>query len=179
MTAPIRPGGADDLPPGRMLAADRYRLGDRLGRGGMGAVYTARDLQIGRDVAVKRLHAGAVTDHNLQRFMREACIQGRLEHPAIVPVHELGVDADGVPFFVMKKLAGTTLARLIADGAPGTRGRMLRAFAEVCLAVELAHTRGFLHRDLKPENIVLGDFGEVYVIDWGVAKAIGSHDEGG
>src|SRR5262245_39258066 len=115
MTEPVRAGAADDLPPGRMLAADRYRLGERLGRGGMGAVYVARDLQIGRDVAVKRLRPRAVTDHNLQRFMREACIQGRLEHPAIVPVHELSVDEDGVPFFVMKKLAGTTLTKLIAD----------------------------------------------------------------
>jgi serine/threonine-protein kinase len=138
----------------------------------MGEVLTAHDTQIGREVAIKRMLAKDPSDAGLERFMREARIQGRLDHPAIVPVHELGHDADGHPFFAMKKLSGTTLAKIL--GTPeASREKLLRAFADVCLAVAFAHTRGVIHRDLKPSNIVLGDFGEVYVLDWGVAKLFG------
>ena len=157
-----------------MLSAERYDLGNPIGRGGMGEIFGARDKLIGRDVAIKRLR-GEAPDRALERFMREACIQGRLEHPAIVPVHDLGVDADGVPYFVMKKLSGTTLAHVIAKPDPTkySRQRLLRAFVDVCYAIELAHTRGCIHRDLKPANIVLGELGEVYVLDWGIAKVTG------
>ena len=168
----------------------RYVLGEMLGRGGMGEVLEAYDEQIGRDVAVKRLRTDAPSEKQIARFMREARIQGRLEHPAIVPVHELAIGADGKPYFAMKKLTGTTLSDILkamtrpADGARDSttvlgrypRQRLLRAIADVCLAVELAHTRGFIHRDLKPENIVLGEFGETYVLDWGVAKVTGEDD---
>jgi hypothetical protein len=159
-----------------MLSNERYEIGDAIGRGGMGEVLGARDKLIGRDVAIKRLRGLDIPDTRLTRFMREACIQGRLDHPAIVPVHELGVDRSGMPYFVMKKLSGTTLARIIArpDPVKHSRQRLLRAFVEICLAVEFAHTRGYLHRDLKPDNIVLGEFGEVYVIDWGIAKILGA-----
>src|SRR5205814_5742706 len=139
-----------------------------LGRGGMGEVLGATDEMIGREVAIKRMLRKHASDRAMARFFREATIQGRLDHPAIVPVHEIGVDPDGRPFFVMKKLAGKSMAALIEDST--ARNRLLRAFADVCLAIELAHTRGVVHRDLKPENILLGEFGEVYVIDWGVAK---------
>src|SRR5580693_3340565 len=116
--------------------------------------------------------------------MREALIQGRLEHPAVVPVHELWHDDAGQPFFVMKQLAGTTLADVLAYLETGEvyitrrfpRQRLLRAFVDVCLAVEFAHTRGVVHRDLKPANIMLGDFGEVYVLDWGIAKVVNALD---
>jgi serine/threonine-protein kinase len=157
-----------------LLSAERYTLGDVIGRGGMGEVYSARDRLMGREVAIKRLR-GEYPDRALDRFMREACIQGRLEHPAIVPVHDLGVDADGVPFFVMKRLAGTTLTQILAKPDPQkhSRQRLLRAFVDVCYAMELAHSRGCVHRDLKPSNIVLGELGEVYVIDWGIAKVAG------
>jgi serine/threonine-protein kinase len=163
----------------RPILAGRYRLARRIGKGGMGEVMAARDEQVGRDVAIKRMRAAAPSERAIQRFLREASIQGRLEHPAIVPVHEIGRDADGLPFFVMKKLTGTTLGKVLAD--PEQRAsfplqRVLRAFAEVCLAVELAHVRGIVHRDLKPENILLGDFGEVYILDWGVAKLVGEDD---
>ncbi len=166
-------------PAPRAILAGRYRLGRRIGKGGMGEVMAARDEQVGRDVAIKRMRAAAPSERAIQRFLREASIQGRLEHPAIVPVHEIGRDGDGLPFFVMKKLTGTTLGKAIAD--PEQRAsfplqRVLRAFAEVCLAIELAHVRGIVHRDLKPENILLGDFGEVYILDWGVAKLIGEDD---
>ncbi len=155
--------------------SDRYELGDAIGRGGMGEVIAARDRQIGREVAIKLMQAKAPSTRAIARFIREAQIQGRLDHPAIVPVHELGRDFDGRPFFAMKKLAGTTLADLLSTEP---RPRLLRAFVDVCLAVEFAHTRGFIHRDLKPENIMLGDFGEVYVLDWGVAKVVGEPEGG-
>ncbi len=169
-------------PSSRPMLAGRYRLGRRIGKGGMGEVMAARDEQVGRDVAIKRMRAAAPNERAIQRFLREASIQGRLEHPTIVPVHEIGRDADGLPFFVMKKLTGTTLGKIIGDPVERERvglQRILRAFVEVCLAVEFAHVRGIVHRDLKPENILLGDFGEVYILDWGVAKLIGEDDEFG
>ena len=160
----------DTLPSGPTSGATQgpagYRLGELLGRGGMGEVVLATDERIGRDVALKRMRA----DADGRRFLREARIQARLDHPAIVPVHELGTDADGRPYFTMKRLTGVTLAARIADGQLGQH-RLLRAFVEVCNAISLAHARGVIHRDLKPANIMLGDYGAVYVIDWGVAFA--------
>jgi hypothetical protein len=166
----------------RPILGGRYRLARRIGKGGMGEVIGARDEQVGRDVAIKRMRAAAPSERAIQRFLREASIQGRLEHPAIVPVHEIGRDSDGLPFFVMKKLTGTTLGKIVADPAARARfglQRILRAFAEVCLAVELAHVRGIVHRDLKPDNILLGDFGEVYILDWGIAKVLGEGEDDG
>jgi eukaryotic-like serine/threonine-protein kinase len=162
----------------RRITGDRYRIGDCIGRGGMGEVLAARDEQIGREVAIKRIRDEAPSERAVTRFVREARIQGRLEHPAIPPVHELGRDVDGLPYFAMKKLAGTTLASILRAPKPSFgRQRLLRAFAEICLAVEFAHVHGVIHRDLKPENVMLGDFGEVYVLDWGVAKVVGESDE--
>jgi len=155
---------------------DRYQLGAQIGRGGMGEILAARDVQIGRDVAIKRLRRDRMSKQSIARFLREARIQGRLDHPAIPPVHELAYDASGQPFFAMKKLAGTTLAAILRTPElrqKFSRQRLLRAFADACLAIEFAHTRGVLHRDLKPSNILLGDFGEVYVLDWGVARIAG------
>jgi eukaryotic-like serine/threonine-protein kinase len=154
------------------LDGDRYRARAAIGRGGMGEVTAAYDHTIGREVAIKRIHAAQPNDRQISRFIREAQIQGRLDHPAIVPVYDLGHDASGMPFFVMKKLAGTTLLR-----GKHSRLQLLRAFVDVCLAVEFAHVRGVIHRDLKPDNIVLGEFGEVYVLDWGVAKVAGTSEE--
>jgi serine/threonine protein kinase len=154
------------------LDGDRYRARAAIGRGGMGEVTAAYDHTIGREVAIKRIHAAEPNDRQISRFIREAQIQGRLDHPAIVPVYDLGRDASGMPFFVMKKLAGTTLLR-----GKHSRLQLLRAFVDVCLAVEFAHVRGVIHRDLKPDNIVLGEFGEVYVLDWGVAKVAGTSEE--
>ncbi|HEU0029331.1 MAG TPA: serine/threonine-protein kinase [Kofleriaceae bacterium] len=151
--------------------AERYRLRDTIGRGGMGDILAATDAHFGREVVVKRMRAPSEHDPSMERFFREATIQGRLDHPAVVPVYDIGVDDDGRPFFTMKKLAGITLAERIAERY--ARQRMLRAFVDVCLAIEFAHARGVIHRDLKPANILLGEFGEVYVLDWGVAKVIG------
>ena len=161
----------------REAPADRYRVLSRLGKGGMGDVMLVRDDEIGREVALKRMRKANPSDRLVRRFLREASVQGRLEHPAIVPLYDLGRDGAGQPFFTMKRLTGTTLAHIFERAREGhTLQRLLRAFTDVCLAVELAHTRGIIHRDLKPENIVLGDFGEVYVLDWGVAKVVGESD---
>jgi serine/threonine-protein kinase len=120
---------------------------------------------------MRRLDPGAEAE---TRFLREAKIQARLQHPAIVPVHELGRDADGRPYFTMKRLAGVTLYQLLGEPLQ----RLLRAFADVCLAVEFAHEHGVIHRDIKPTNIMLGDFGEVYVLDWGVARVLDEDGSG-
>ncbi len=144
-----------------------YQIGALIGRGGMGEVVVAQDQRIGREVAVKRIRAKHPTHDAVERFLREARIQARLDHPAIVPVYELGTDADGLPYFTMKRLSGVTLGKRLADRT--AIQPLLRAFVDVCLAIQLAHSRGVVHRDLKPSNIMLGDYGEVYVLDWGVA----------
>ena len=170
-TTPSSTGGARP----HVVASARYELGDLLGQGGMGEVLCARDRQIGREVAVKRIRAVSPSAEQLARFVREALLQGRLEHPAVVPVHDLAVDAQGQPFFVMKRLNGVAMSDILQTAAVddhAKRRRLLRAFADVCLAVEFAHSKGIVHRDLKPANIMLGDFGEVYVLDWGIARMI-------
>lgn len=170
----------NDLPPGTQrpsaekLSTGRYRIVEELGKGGMGEVLLAIDVTLNREVAIKRMLQPAPSESQIARFLREARVQGRLDHPAIAPVYELSRDTDGRPFFVMKRLTGTTLEAIIdanADGYP--LQRLLRAFTEVCHAIELAHSRGVIHRDLKPSNIMLGGYGEVHVLDWGVAKVVG------
>jgi eukaryotic-like serine/threonine-protein kinase len=178
--APTLADGATLVPAGTAAAAvilppPGYALGAQIGRGGMGEVLAATDLRIGREVCVKRMISEKPDTEQVTRFLREARIQARLEHPAIVPVHELGVDELGRPFFTMKRLAGKTLGEKQADGTG--LNPMLRAFADVCLAIEFAHSRGVVHRDLKPSNIMLGDYGEVYVIDWGIARVIADDRE--
>jgi serine/threonine-protein kinase len=149
-----------------------------LGRGGMGEVWLAHDVRIDREVAIKLMRGDSASDPDaVARFLREARVQGRLAHPAIVPVHDLGSDP-GAPYFAMKRLTGTTLADVLAAHARGdaealaqwTRRALLARFVDVCLAIELAHRHGVIHRDLKPANIMLGDFGETYVLDWGLAR---------
>jgi serine/threonine-protein kinase len=147
-----------------------YDLGAMIGRGGMGEVIAARDRRIGRDVALKRMRDPLPDATATNRFLREARIQARLDHRAIVPVHELGIDETGRPFFTMKQLAGRTLAEHLKDNGPIQP--LLRAFVDVCLAIERAHEYGVVHRDLKPANIMLGDYGEVYVLDWGIARVL-------
>ena len=153
-----------------VLPPPGYVLGETIGRGGMGAVIAAQDLRIGREVAVKRMATMTPDGEQVARFLREARIQARLEHPAIVPVHELSVDELGRPFFTMKRIAGQTLGERLADRVP--QNRLLRVFVDVCRAIEFAHARGVVHRDLKPSNIMLGDYGETYVIDWGIARVL-------
>jgi eukaryotic-like serine/threonine-protein kinase len=158
--------------PLALAAADRYQERELLGRGGMGEVRLVLDKTIGREVALKVMRGQPDADL-VQRFLREARVQGQLEHPAIVPVHELASDGAGGLYFTMKRVRGRTLRQLIDEGDLGRR-RLLSAFSTACLAMHFAHSRGVLHRDLKPQNLMLGDFGEVYVLDWGLAKLTGA-----
>jgi serine/threonine-protein kinase len=156
---------------------ERYDLGNVIGRGGMGEVVAAQDVQIGREVAIKRLHAERPTTGQLARFLREARIQGRLEHPAIPPVPVRVHDDQGRPYFVMRKLEGVTLAETLRNpNSPFTRQRLLRAFVEICHAIDLAHSKRIVHRDIKPANILLGPRGEVFVLDWGIARELDAAD---
>ncbi len=160
----------------------RYTLGDKLGEGGMGTVHACRDRRIGRDVALKMVRSEHAARGDLvARFLREACVQGQLEHPAIVPVYDLGRDPEGNVYFTMKRLRGATFEQIFAalrGGDPHTtrqfsRRKLLTAFGSICQALHFAHARGVIHRDLKPGNVMLGDFGEVYLLDWGLAKLQG------
>ena len=161
----------------RPRAIPNYQLGVLLGRGGMGDILLGRDQTIGRDVAIKQMRGETPSADQMSRFLREARIQARLEHPSIVPVHTLGRDDLGRPYFTMKRLTGTTLADLLASPSAPPQQRILRMFADVCLAVEFAHSRGVVHRDLKPANIMIGDFGEVYVLDWGLARVLTERED--
>jgi serine/threonine protein kinase len=146
----------------------RYEIGDLIGEGGMGSVYLARDRELGRDVALKVLRDPAPTADERERLVREARILASLEHPGIVPIHDVGTLPDGRLFYVMKRVRGERFDDFVRG--PRSRTELLRAFLQMCDAVAFAHAAGVIHRDLKPQNVMLGAFGEVLVLDWGVAK---------
>jgi tetratricopeptide (TPR) repeat protein len=152
-------------------SAGRYELGAEIARGGMGAVYRATDTAFGRQVAVKvLLDKYAPTSGTARRFHDEARITGQLQHPNIPAVFDLGILPDGRPFLAMKLIKGDTLDELL-KGQPD-RGRFVAVFEKVCEAVAYAHAHGVVHRDLKPSNVMVGNFGEVQVMDWGLAKVL-------
>ncbi len=164
-------------------APDLVRYTERalLGQGGMGKVMLAHDARVGRDVAVKQLHGDReLAPEEKARFLREARVQGQLEHPSIVPVYDIDQRSDGTTFFTMRRVLGRTLHAILEDlracepvaVARYTQRELLTAFATICLTVDYAHSRGVIHRDLKPANVMLGDFGEVYVLDWGLARVL-------
>jgi eukaryotic-like serine/threonine-protein kinase len=160
--------------------AGRYQLFGRIGIGGMGEVLRGRDPDLNRELALKVLleqHAGR--PEVVRRFVEEAQIGGQLQHPGIVPVYELGRYDDGRPFFTMKLVKGRTLAALLSERSDPAhdRPRFLTVFEAVCQTVAYAHDKGVIHRDLKPLNVMVGAFGEVQVMDWGLAKVLGQ--EGG
>ncbi len=158
----------------------RIDLHETLGEGGMGIVHLGTQATLGRHVAVKTLRKGVLGDDAVLRILREAWVTGTLEHPNVVPVHDVGVDADGAPVIVMKRIEGRSWSELMHDPAEiakrfGSTDPLewnLRTLASVCNAVHFAHSRGILHRDLKPENVMIGEFGEVYVLDWGIAVSL-------
>jgi len=152
------------------LTATRYDLADFVARGGMGAIYRARDRVLGRIVAIKVLDATDPDGMLRERLRREARVLAQLEHPGVVPVHDAGVLPDGRVFYVMKFVEGSRLDQFIA--AVNFLPERLRLFLRICEAVSFAHSRGILHRDLKPSNIMIGAFGEVLVMDWGLAKIL-------
>ena len=171
----------NDGPPSRDLgglptlsAVERYRTERLLGRGGAGRVMAVRDREIGRIVALKTLRDGSDADERIQRrFLMEARVTAQLEHPNIVPVYDLGVIHDGTPYYTMRIVQKQSLASVLISDALREEWplvRMLHAFMQVCRAVAYAHSRGVLHGDIKPENILLGDFGEVYLADWGLTR---------
>jgi formylglycine-generating enzyme required for sulfatase activity/serine/threonine protein kinase len=165
-------------------AARSYELGDELGRGGMGRVLRARDIDLCRELALKISLGGAHggTTDDAARFIEEARVTARLDHPGIVPVHDLGLDADGQPFFAMKLVQGRELGEVMGLARANARGwsttRVVGALLKVCEAVAYAHTKGVVHRDLKPANVMVGDYGEVYVMDWGISRVLGDEREG-
>jgi tetratricopeptide (TPR) repeat protein/tRNA A-37 threonylcarbamoyl transferase component Bud32 len=153
----------------------RVQVLGEIARGGMGAILKGRDPDLGRDLAVKvLLDAHRKRPELVRRFVEEAQIAGQLQHPGVVPVYELGCFADARPYFTMKLVKGRTLAQLLADRAsPGVeRSRFVGIFEQVAQTTAYAHARGVIHRDLKPSNVMVGSFGEVLVMDWGLAKVL-------
>ena len=150
------------------FSSTRYRLLEEIGRGGMGVVYEAADEALGRRVAVKVLAAELASSREAERLRREARTVAGLEHPGIVPVHDVGELPDGRVYYAMKLVRGEPLD-VWAARTP-SRTERLRAFLRVCEAVGFAHANGVLHRDLKPGNVMVGEFGAVLVMDWGLAR---------
>lgn len=175
--------GLDELgPPIDGIGDGRYALGDQLGRGGGGVVYLGADRSLRRTVALKVLSPAHVSDPvRVQAFVEEAIITGGLEHPNIVPAYDLGCSPRLGLYYTMKRLTGRPLSQIIEalyEGDPATTHsfgmyRLLGCFIELCRAVAYAHARGVLHCDLKPENVLIGEYGEVVLVDWGLAQVLG------
>ena len=163
-------------------AGDRYRFDGEIARGGMGAVLRGRDVDLGRDLAIKvLLEKFANRPDVARRFIEEAQIGGQLQHPGVVPIYDIGRFGDR-PFFTMKLVKGQTLAAILGERTDPSadRPRLLGIALQVSQAMAYAHAKGVIHRDLKPANIMVGAFGEVQVMDWGLAKVLaegGVHDE--
>jgi eukaryotic-like serine/threonine-protein kinase len=156
------------------LAGTKYELRGRVGRGGMGTVWRAFDRELGREVALKVLSGPEPRPGGEARLRTEAQVLARLEHPGLVPVHDLGMLPDGRLFYAMKLVRGRRLDEHVRDlRSPAAR---LGVFVRICDAVAFAHAHGVIHRDLKPQNVMVGSFGEVLVLDWGVAKMLADPD---
>lgn len=164
-----------------LTSAGRYELADEIAHGGMGVIYRATDTVLGREVAVKVLQEKfGSASAAARRFADEAHITAQLQHPAIPPVHDLGNLPDGRPFLAMKLIKGETLEDELANRLDPSqdRGRFITVFEQICQALAYAHDRHVIHRDLKPANVMVGSFGEVQVMDWGLAKVLGLRSDG-
>jgi serine/threonine protein kinase len=169
----IRPSSPEIPEPAERSA--RLQLFGEIARGGMGAVLKGRDSDLGRDLAVKvLLESHREKPEMVRRFIEEAQIAGQLQHPGIVPIYELGAFGDHRPYFAMKLVKGHTLTEILANRKAPTDGlpRFLSIFESICQTMAYAHARGVIHRDLKPSNVMVGSFGEVQVMDWGLAKVL-------
>lgn len=161
--------------PGLPQVVGRFQIRGEIAQGGFGRVFRAEDPTLGREVAIKILRADRPGDRSLrQRLLEEGRFGGRLQHPAIVPVYEIGTTPTGEPYLAMKVVDGRDLATLLRERATPSheRARFVAIFEQVCQAIAYAHGRGIVHRDLKPQNIMIGAFGEVQVMDWGLAAEI-------
>jgi serine/threonine protein kinase len=174
------PDSAPAIEAASVLWAGRIQVRGEVGRGAMGQVLLGFDTKLRREMALKVTHLprGEIPRQLLARFVEEAQVNAQLEHPNIVPVHDLGLDPSGRAYFSMKLVRGRSLEEILTARLAGDQStlaefglrRLLDIFLQVCLAMEYAHARGVIHRDLKPANVMVGDFGEVAVMDWGVAK---------
>jgi len=177
---PIR-GPAFDETRAAPRTFGRYTMMGPLGEGASGEVFEAYDPELRRPVAVKVLREHHTDPEVLERFLAEAQVTAQLEHPGIIPVHDIGVTDDGHLFFVMKRVHGKSLFEILGGVArrepafleTWTRHRRVSAFVQVCRAVAYAHVRGVVHRDLKPSNMMFGEYGEAVVMDWGISRVLG------
>ena len=176
--------------PAMLTPGERFDIQQIHAQGGLGVVFLARDQEIDRTVALKQIKSQWADDEDSRaRFLLEARITGRLEHPGIVPIYALGADATGRPYYAMRLIRGESLLEVLQrfhsprGASADPRGRtpevrkLLRRFVDVCNAVDYAHSKGVIHRDLKPSNIMVGKYGETLVVDWGLAKVIGSDED--
>ncbi len=174
------PGPDGAPPPAEQLSAgaDRYVIEREIGRGGMGRVLLAYDREFRRRVAMKVLLAPAQGLGRTARFIEEAQATAQLEHPNIEPVHDLGLDPAGSPYFTMKWIRGRNLEEiLLAQKSELSMIRLVQILQQVAMGIDFAHSRGVVHRDLKPQNVMVGDYGEVLIVDWGLAKVLGRDTE--
>ena len=170
--------------PQRQVSEQKYIIAGEVGRGGMGIILNALDTDIRRQVAMKVISGGSgAPKESIERFVEEVQVQGQLEHPHICPVHELGTDVQGRVYFTMKMVKGSSLAEMVkqetetpVSADPRRLTDILGTFLKICDGLAYAHSKGVIHRDLKPGNIMVGDFGEVYVMDWGLARIMGHAD---
>ncbi len=154
----------------------RFVLGSRLGKGSQGVVFALRDRDAQRTVALKTLNGRDLDRDDIARFLHEVQVTAQLEHPGVVPVHDVGVLPDGTVFYTMKRVEGVVLSDWMAGraGLPAHRFEVIQVFLKICDTMAFAHSRGVVHRDLKPRNIMIGTYGEVLVMDWGLAKVVGA-----
>lgn len=172
---PVRRVTVEIIEQNPRVSPERYELLQEIGRGGVGVIYRARDRELGRDLVVKILHERHRRDRAaLMRFVEEAQIVGHLHHSGVAPILDVGCFADGTPYFAMNLVEGRTLGDLLAQriGAHERKAYFLGCFAKICQVIAYAHARGVIHGELKPANIMVGSFGEVQVMDWGMARVL-------